>query len=235
MSKKPVCVVVGVGPGIGASLARRFHAEGYLVVLLARTRKNSEPLLKELDADAKAMNCDVSDGADVAKVFLGIEKDVGPIAVVAFNAGSGVWGTIDDLSFEGFEMSWRVNAAGLFHVAKAVTPAMKERGHGAIIVTGATASRRGAPFTTAFAPAKAAQRSLCEALAKTLWPHGIHVALIIVDGMVDLESTRARMKDQPDEFFVSPIAVAETALWLAKQDRQAWAFEVEARPFAEKW
>src|SRR5690606_28525339 len=116
-----------------------------------------------------------------------------------------------------------------------VVPAMKAKASGAIIVTGATASRRGMPRTTAFAPAKAAQKSLCEALARQLGPLGIHVALIIVDGVVDLPRTRAMLKDKPDDFFVKPAAVADLASMLVRQDKSAWTFEAEARPFGEVW
>src|SRR5690606_23412661 len=107
---------------------------------------------------------------------------------------------------------------------------MKAAKAGAIIVIGATASRRGVPRTTAFAPAKAAQRSLCEALARQLGPEGIHVALIIVDGVVDLPRTRAWLKDKPDDFFVKPSGVADLASVLVRQDKSAWTFEAEARP-----
>lgn len=100
---------------------------------------------------------------------------------------------------------------------------------------GATASRRGAKTTAAFAPAKAAQRNLAESMARSLWPAGIHVALNIVDGMVDLATTRAKMPDKPDDFFVDPAGVAEIAWNLAHQSRRAWSFEVEARLFGEVW
>lgn len=160
---------------------------------------------------------------------------MGEAQVVAYNAGSGVFGALDDLSVDDFEASWQVNALGLFLVAKEVVPAMKVAGSGAIVVTGATASRRGVARTTAFAPAKAAQRSLCEALARQLGPHSIHVALIIVDGVVDLPRTRAYMKDKPDEFFVKPSCVADLASSLVRQDKSAWTFEAEARPFGETW
>jgi NAD(P)-dependent dehydrogenase (short-subunit alcohol dehydrogenase family) len=91
------------------------------------------------------------------------------------------------------------------------------------------------PRTTAFAPAKAAQRSLAEAMARHLWPAGIHVALIIIDGVIDIERTRTAMPDKPDDFFLKPDDIAETAWWLTQQKRSAWSFEVEARPFGEKW
>jgi NAD(P)-dependent dehydrogenase (short-subunit alcohol dehydrogenase family) len=231
---KPVCAVVGIGPGNGAALARRFAREGYTVALLARSRETSEALAAEL-ADARAYACDVADAASVNAAFAAIRTELGEVEVVAYNAGSGTWGTIDDLTPQAFEASWRVNTLGLFLVAQEVIPAMKAKGKGSIVVIGATASRRGMPRTTAFAPAKAAQRSLAEAMARHLWPLGIHVSLIILDGVVDLERTRQAMPDKPDDFFIAPDAMAETAWWLTRQPRSAWSFEVEARPFGEKW
>jgi NAD(P)-dependent dehydrogenase (short-subunit alcohol dehydrogenase family) len=231
---KPVCAVVGVGPGNGAALARRFAREGYAVALLARSREASGALAAEL-GDARAYACDAGDEASVKAAFAAIRTEMGEVDVVAYNAGSGTWGTIEDISADAFEASWRVSALGLFLVSKEVIPAMKKKGAGSIVVIGATASRRGMPRTTAFAPAKAAQKSLAEAMARHLWPLGIHVSVIILDGVVDLERTRKAMADKPDDFFIRPDDVAETAWWLTRQPRSAWSFEVEARPFGEKW
>lgn len=229
-----VCVVVGVGVGNGAALARRFASDGYAVALLARSTKLTSELEKELP-EAKAFTCDVSDPHSIADTFASIRKELGEVEVVAYNAGTGVFGALDDVSAADFESVWRVNALGLFLVAKEVVPAMKERKSGAIVVIGATASRRGVPRTTAFAPAKAAQKSLCEALARQLGPEGIHVSLIVVDGVVDLPRTREWMKDEPDEFFIKPAGVADLASYLVKQDKSAWTFEAEVRPFGETW
>ncbi|MGA9520480.1 MAG: SDR family NAD(P)-dependent oxidoreductase [Myxococcaceae bacterium] len=231
---KKVCVVVGVGPGNGAALARRFSEDGYAVALLARSTKMTSALASELP-DARAFVCDVGDAESVARTFAAIRSELGEVNVVAFNAGSGVFGSLDEVTADDFEKGWRVNALGLFLVAKEVVPAMKAAKSGAIVVIGATASRRGVPRTTAFAPAKAAQRSLCEALARQLGPSGIHVALIIVDGVVDLPRTREWMKDKPDDFFVKPTGVADLASSLVRQDKSAWTFEAEARPFGESW
>jgi NAD(P)-dependent dehydrogenase (short-subunit alcohol dehydrogenase family) len=112
---------------------------------------------------------------------------------------------------------------------------MKAQGEGNIVVIGATSSRRGAARAAAFAPAKAAQKSLTEAMARHLWPHGIHICLVIIDGVVDLPRTRAMLKDKPDDFFVAPDDLADTAYHLTVQPRSAWSFEVEARPFKETW
>jgi NAD(P)-dependent dehydrogenase (short-subunit alcohol dehydrogenase family) len=227
-------VVVGVGPGNGAAFARRFGADGYAVALLARTSETSRALVGTIPG-SHAFECDVGDAASVQKAFDAIRSTMGDPEVVIYNAGSGAFGTFDDVSAADFEASWRVNALGAFLVAKQVVPAMKQAKRGSIVFVGATASRRGGAKTVAFAPAKAAQRSFAEGLAKQLWPLGIHVSVIIIDGVVDLERTRKSMPGKPDEFFVKPDDVAATASWLAAQPRSAWAFEVEARPFGENW
>jgi len=171
----------------------------------------------------------------VQRTFDAIRGELGDPEVVIYNAGSGAFGSFDDVTAADFEAAWRVNALGGFLVAKQVAPAMKRAGRGNLVFVGATASRRGAARTAAFAPAKAAQRSLAESLAKHLGPAGIHVSLIVIDGVVDLPRTRQRMPDKPDDFFVQPDDVAATAAFLVQQPRSAWTFELEARPFGETW
>lgn len=234
MSKHSVCVVVGAGPGNGAAFARRFAAEGYRAALLARTRAFSSDLAGSLPG-AKSYACDVTEESSVDGAFDAIDKELGPPDVVIYNAGSGVFGPFDEVSAADFESAFRVNALGLLLVAQRAADAMRRSTRGALIVVGATASRRGMPQTAAFAAAKAAQKSLTESLARTLWPAGVHVALMILDGVVDLPRTRQAMPDKPDSYFVRPDDVADLALNLVKQPRSAWSFEVEARPFGEKW
>jgi len=234
MTPKKVCVVVGVGPGNGAALSRRFAQEGYAVALLARTMETSGPLAESL-AGARAYACDVTDEAAVASTFATIERELGPVDTLVYNAGSGVWGTIEDIEVAAFEQAYRVNALGLLLAAKQAIPRMLAQGGGNIVVIGATSSRRGVARTAAFAPAKAAQKSLTESMARHLWPKNIHVALVIIDGVVDLPRTRQMMKDKPDDFFVAPADLAETAFRLTTQPSSAWSFEVEARPFKETW
>jgi NAD(P)-dependent dehydrogenase (short-subunit alcohol dehydrogenase family) len=234
MMHKPVCVVVGVGPGNGAAIASRFSSEGYGVALLARTTKFTDDLARKLDG-AKAYACDVTSEAEVTSTFDRIRADLGEVEALVYNAGSGVWGDIESITAKDFEFTWRVNAFGALLVAKQVIPAMKRSANGSIILIGATASRRGVARTAAFAPAKAAQRSLAQSMARSLWPAGIHVAIVIIDGMVDLETTRRAMPDKPDSFYVKPADVAATVHWLSQQPSSAWAFEVEARPFREAW
>ncbi|MGO9838085.1 MAG: SDR family NAD(P)-dependent oxidoreductase [Polyangiaceae bacterium] len=231
---KAVCVVVGVGPGNGAAIARRFASEKYAVALLARGTELTQKLAGELP-DARAYPCDAGDAASVERAFAAIRGDMGNAEVLVYNAGSGVWGNVEEVSAADFEASWRINTLGALLTSKQVIPAMKAAKHGAIVFIGATASRRGNVKTAAFAPAKAAQRSLAESMARHLWPSGVHVSIIIVDGVVDLPGTRQRMAGKPDSFFVKPDDVAETALLLAKQRPSAWSFEVEARPFGEAW
>jgi NAD(P)-dependent dehydrogenase (short-subunit alcohol dehydrogenase family) len=234
MSTKKVCVVVGVGPGNGAALGRRFAKEGYAVALLARTTETSGPLAASLEG-ARAYGCDVTDPGAVARTFDAIEREMGPVHTLVYNAGTGTWGTVEDIDPAALEGAFRVNAMGLLLAAKKVIGPMKAQGGGNIVVIGATSSRRGVARTAAFAPAKAAQKSLTESMARHLWPQNVHVSLVIVDGVVDLPRTRAFMKDKPDDFFIAPDDLADTAFRLTTQPRSAWSFEVEARPFKESW
>jgi len=231
---QPVCVVVGVGPGNGAAIATRFSKEGYKVVLLARSLEFTTKLASKIE-NASTYECDVSDATSIQIVFDKIKQEYGQIDVVIYNAGSGQWGNIENIKAEEFEMNWRVNALGLFLVSQQVIPLMKKNNHGKIIIIGATASKRGGIQTAAFAPAKAAQRSLAESMAKHLWPLGIHIALVIIDGIIDLPKTRERMPDKPDDFFVKPDDVASTAYLLAQQPSSTWTFEMEIRPYGEVW
>ena len=233
MSSK-VAIVAGVGEGTGAALARRFQADGYSVALLARDPSYSEGLAAEL-GDAKAYACDVGDAASVETTMANIRRDLGEADVLLYNASGRAFGGINDITPQDFESTWRVSALGSLLLSQAVLPAMKAKGAGAIVFTGATASRRGGPRSAAFAPAKAAQRALAESMARSLWPQGIHVAILIVDGVIDLPRTRKAMADKPDDFFLKPAAIADLAAHVVAQDRSAWSFEVEARPFRESW
>ncbi len=224
---KPVCVVIGIGPKNGAAFARRFAKEGYALALLSRSTDYSKGLADEI-GDARAYACDVSDPAAVEAAFSAVHADLGPVSVLIFNAGSGSWGNIEEISADDFERGWRVNALGGFVASKQVLPDMLGRGEGTIVFVGATASLRGKPFTTGFAPAKAAQRSLAQAMARHLGPRGIHVALIIADGGI--------APNEGDEIkTLEPDAIADAAHYLATQDRSAWTFELDLRPHGETW
>ena len=233
-ARKPVCAVVGVGPGNGAAFVRRFSDEGYAIAMIARSAEVTGQLAAEL-SDACAYSCDAGDPAAIERTFAAIETDLGPVDVLIYNAGKGVWGTAEEVSLAEFEAAWRTNTFGAFAAARCVIPAMKRGGAGQIVFIGATASRRGGAKTAAFASAKAAQRSLAESLARSLGPSGIHVSLVIVDGIVGEPLMRAKFADRPDDFFVWPGDIADTLAMLTRQKRSAWSFELEARPFGEAW
>lgn len=233
-TQQPVCVVIGIGPGNGAAIARRFAREGFQLALVSRSTTLSAPLATEL-GPARAYACDATDPSAVTRTLAAVAHELGPVEVLVYNAGSGTWGDVESISAGDLEAAWKLNVLGAFAAIRAVLPAMRTRGNGSIIFIGATASRRGSAGAAAFAQAKAAQRALAESTARHAWPAGIHVALVIIDGMVDLPRTRARMPDKPTDFFVGPNGVADTVYALTQQDRSAWSFEVEARPFGEKW
>ena len=232
MSEKPVCVVVGVGPGLGEALARAFAGAGWRVALMARTPAKVEALAQELGGVGVA--CDVMDHDAITAAFAAVKEQLGPVHTLIWNVGSGVFGDLDKVGVDAMNLAWGTNALGLFVAAKAVVDDMRAAGEGNLFVTGATASRRGKPFTTAFAAGKAAQRSLCQSLARQLGPEGIHVALTIIDGMV-LPADPARRGSRPEADFIAPVDAAKTVLYLASQPRSAWTFELEVRPHGESW
>lgn len=234
MREGGVCVVLGVGPGNGVALCRRFAAGGYRVAAVARDEKRLAAVVRDLDG-VTAYPGDVADPDRVRDVFARVRGEQGVPDVVLYNAGSGSWGTLEETSADDLRSAWEVNALGLFHVAREVLPAMRERGRGALGVTGATAARRGKPSTLAFAQAKAAQHHLTESLAREVGPAGVHVFYVVVDGVIDLPRTRQRMPDKPDEFFLVPDDIAHTVYEIAHQPRSAWTFELELRPYREPW
>ena len=230
----PVCALIGFGPGLGASYAATFARAGYDLALLSRSGGTSDENVEAVTINAYP--CDAGDPGALTAALENVEADLGAIDVVIYNAGLASFGPLEDITAEQFEQNWRVSALGLFAVAKALAPQMIDRGSGTIIVSGATASLRGNVWTTAFAPSKAAQRILAQSLAKQLGPKGVHVGYLVIDGVIDTEDTRTHFApDEPDEFFIKPDSIAETALMLARQDRSAWTFELDIRPFGEKW
>ncbi|MGB3050503.1 MAG: SDR family NAD(P)-dependent oxidoreductase [Polyangiales bacterium] len=224
---KPVCAVIGIGPKNGRAFATRFAEEGYAVALLSRSTDYSTGLAAELGG--KAYACDVTDPVAIKQAFAQVREDLGDVDVLLYNAGSGQFGTFDDVPDEAFEKGWQINVRGLLQSAREVLGPMREKRSGAIIVTGATASLRGKPFTAAFAQAKAAQRSLAQSFARQLGPEGIHVALVIVDGGIGTDEQIG------DEGRLRPSDIAATVYHLATQPKSAWTFEVDVRPFKENW
>jgi NADP-dependent 3-hydroxy acid dehydrogenase YdfG len=233
----PVAAVVGVGPGLGAALARRF-AQKYAVAIIARKAEYLKSLAAELGATGAQIlevPADIGDRAQVEAAFTLIRERLGPPEVLLYNAGSGMFGTITDITPEQYEDSWRVNAYGAFLSAKAVVPDLIARGRGVILFTGATAGVKAGPKSVAFGPAKFALRGLTQSLARDLGPKGIHVAWINVDGVIDIPGRRERFAQLKEEDLLKPEAIAETYWHLAHQDRSAWTTELEVRPFKEKF
>ena len=226
----PICAVIGVGPKNGAAFATRFSDAGYRIALLSRSTNFSEQLASAL-SDARCYACDASDPVSIASAFSQVQAEIGDVDVLIYNVGGGSWQTVDEITPDGFEQSWRVNALGALVASQQVIPAMKQRGSGNIIFVGATASLRGRPKTTGFAAAKAAQRSLAQSMAKHLGPSGIHVSLLIIDGSIasagSAEATRGERLDPRD--------IAEVAHYLTTQLQSAWSFEVDVRPSKESW
>lgn len=232
MSK--VCVVMGVGPGNGEAFVRRFSQEGFQVAMLAR----SGDYLKQLEQSvtgAHAFPCDLTEPEQIHTVFAAIESRLGPVSVMLYNAGGGVFKSVEDASLEEFEANWRINVHGLVAATKAALPQLRQHDTANIVVTSASAATRGRANTAPFASAKAAQRSLAQSLARQLGPEKIHVANVVIDGVVDLPRTREMLPDKPDDFFLKPEAVADAVWNLCQQDPSAWTFELDIRPFGEDW
>lgn len=232
---QPVTAIIGVGPGNGLAFAQRFSAEGHRVGLLSRSLGELEKWAGELGGGAGAFACDASDPNSVEGALKEVAEQLGPVDHLLYNAGSGMFGSVDEVAFDDLEKAWRINALGLFSAAKAVLPSMRKRGSGSIIVTGATASLRGGANFLAFAQAKAAQRNLTQSLARKVGADGVHVALVIVDGMIASDRARVRMPDAPDEAFLRAEDIADAVWFLSQQHRSAWTFELDLRPFSERW
>ena len=231
---KGVCVVAGVGPGNGAAIASQFSANGYQVALCARNQQKLNDITATIKG-SRPFGYDVRDPEAAPKVFAQIRQQLGPIDVLVYNAGAGAFANIDNATLEDFQSAWEVNCRGLFLAVKEVLPDMRAAGAGHIIAIGATASIKGGAHFVPFASAKAGQRGLVQSLARYLWPENIHVSYVILDGIVNLPRTRQLMPDKPDEFFMEPSRIAESVYFLTQQDKQAWTFELDLRPYAEKW
>jgi len=230
----PVAVVTGVGPGTGAAIARRFAYGGYAVAMLARDR-NRLTLLEQEISYARAYPCDVTDEAQLDTTIEAIHAELGTPKVLIHNAVGGAFGNFMEIDPQVLNRNFQVNTMALLSLARRLTPDMVAAKEGAIVTTGNTSAFRGKANFAGFAPTKAAQRILAEAMARELGPKGVHVAYVMIDAVIDLEWTRKRWPDAPDDFFIKPAAIAEEVWHVAHQDRSAWSFNVELRPFGETW
>lgn len=226
-------LIVGAGSGLSASIARVFTREGNLhVALAARNTDKLASLAKDLDALALA--CDASDPAQVEALFRDVEKRFGaPPDVVVYNPSARVRGPFTELDPTEVAKAMSVTAFGGFLVAQAAARAMLKRASGAILLTGASASVKGYPQSAAFAMGKFALRGLAQSIARELAPKGIHVAHFVIDGAIR-NAGRTEPADAPDSM-LDPDAIARTYLNVLNQDRSAWTWEIELRPWVERF
>lgn len=230
-----ICAILGVGPGNGRAFARRFAAGGYKVALCARTQARVEDEARTIGDNARGYAMDLTDDRSVQEGFADIAREQGPVNTVIYNAGNAAWGGVDAIAPADLLQGFQVNCAGLVRAVQAALPNMRKAGSGNIIVVGAGAALRGRPKTLAFAAAKAAQRSVCQSLARQLGPERIHVSFLVLDGVVDIKTTMERMSDKPRDFFLAADGVADAAFALTEQGFRSWTFELDLRPYGENW
>jgi NAD(P)-dependent dehydrogenase (short-subunit alcohol dehydrogenase family) len=233
-----VSVIAGVGPGLGASLARKFAKEGCRLAVLARSSDFLESLSEEIrrrGTEILAIPTDIAEADQVAAAFERIRDQLGPVDVLINNASaSGPFGQpFVELTPESFAHGWQVGVLGPFLCSQAVVPDMLIKNAGCILFTGATSSVRGGAIT--FSSAKFGMRGLALALARELWPKGIHVAHIIIDGVIRENESEPGTEDQNAEPLMNPAAIAEVYWGLVRQDRSAWTMELDLRPHREKF
>jgi short-subunit dehydrogenase len=228
------CLVIGIGAGTGAACARRFANEGYKISMIARGEERLEGFAREIP-NSTPYRADISDSEGFRATLRRIREEQGAPRHVIYNATQATFGTLLEIDTEKFERNFRVNATGLLIAAQELSPAMVEAGCGSIVVTGNTAALRGKANYVGWASTKAAQRNLSESLARELGPHGIHVAYVVIDAVIDMPFARRRWPDKPDDFYAKPDDLAAEIYRTATQPRSAWSFLVELRPFGEHW
>jgi NAD(P)-dependent dehydrogenase (short-subunit alcohol dehydrogenase family) len=223
-------LIVGAGSGLSAALARALAKDGIKVALAARTVGDLEPLVKEIGA--KAFACDASERAQVDKLFAELDAAGAP-EIVIYNASYRTRGPFVDLDPADVEKALAVTAYGAFLVAQQAARRMLPKKHGAILLTGASAGVKGYPQSAPFAMGKFALRGLAQSMARELSPQGIHVAHVVIDGGIR-SARRVDPVDHPDSL-LDPDAIAATYMHLIHQPRSAWAWEIELRPWVEKF
>jgi NAD(P)-dependent dehydrogenase (short-subunit alcohol dehydrogenase family) len=233
MAGKETALIVGAGRGLSASLARKFAGEGVQVALAARNAGKLDALCKE--TGARAYECDVADAASVDALFEAVTKDIALPDIAVFNASARVRGPITEIDPAEVARAVHITAVGGFHVAQSAAKRMLPRGHGAIFFTGASASVKGYANSTTFAMGKFGLRGLAQALARELQPQNIHVAHFVIDGGILQGPDDARAESRGPDGMLHPDAIAETYYGFWRQQRSAWGWEVELRPWVEKF
>ncbi len=243
MTDKGVVLVAGVGGGLGFGICRRFAAAGYDVALVSRKQERLEPLAERINEDGGRRThvcpADIRDEAAVEDLFDRVEAAHGPIAAAVFNTGAQYRQPFIDTRADRFEKVWRLGCYAGFLVGRAAARRMLPRGEGSILFTGATASIRGAAEFAAFAASKSGLRALAESMARELGPQGIHVAHVVIDGLIDTPVIRERFAAEiaslPADGALSPEAIGQAYVDLHHQHRSAWSFEIDLRPWSEKF
>jgi NAD(P)-dependent dehydrogenase (short-subunit alcohol dehydrogenase family) len=221
-------LIVGAGSGLSASLARLLAREGLTVALAARDPSKLKALCEE--TGATAFDCDAQDEAQVARLFESLDKQFGSPDVVIYNASARARGPVATLDPDEVRRTLMVSAFGAFLVAQQATSRMLAKGSGAILFTGASASVKGYAESAPFAMGKFALRGLAQSMARELAPKGIHVAHFVIDGAI-----RPRGRVDPNDAMLDPDAIAQTYLNVLMQPRSAWTWEVEVRPWVERF
>jgi NAD(P)-dependent dehydrogenase (short-subunit alcohol dehydrogenase family) len=237
-------LIIGAGDDTGAAISRAFAREGLTACLVRRPRHADalEGLAKSIEAEghrAIALPADARDEEAMVTLIAKIEKEVAPIEVAVFNIGGNVNFSITDTSARVYRKVWEMSCFAGFLMGREVSRHMLERGRGTIIFTGATASERGGVGYSAFAGAKHALKALAQSMARELGPKNIHVAHTIIDGAIDSKFIREILpgvdKLREEDGILSPDEIARNYVWLHKQKRNAWTFELDLRPWKEKW
>ncbi len=230
-------VVAGVGPGLGAALVRKFVAEGCRVGMLARSPDYLEQLQAELgEENALAVAADITTDTAVVSAFARVRDRFGPVDILVNHASLSNWKGLMDITPAEFERAWRVTVLGALHCSRvAATDMLTDSRGGTILFTGATSSIRGRQGAIDFSSAKFGLRGLADSMARELWPQGVHVAHVLIDGIIDTERVREQMNLDPDEPVLKPDDIAGVYWSLVEQERSAWSFELEVRPHTEEF
>ncbi len=231
-------VIVGAGPGLGAAVARRCARAGLKVAVARRNLDKLAPLLAELGPGARGYACDASDETAVRRLFGAVTAELGAPTMVVFNAGAFVRKSVLETTGEEFERCWRMSCLGGFLVGREAARAMlaSTTAHkGTIIFTGATASLRGGAQFHNLAVGKFGLRALAQSMARELQPQGIHVAHAVIDGQIEGGRPGHSKAERGEDAVIDPAAIAETYYQLHLQPRSAWSFEIDLRPYMEKF
>jgi NAD(P)-dependent dehydrogenase (short-subunit alcohol dehydrogenase family) len=232
-ARKRVAIVAGVGPGLGAALVRKLAEEGCRVGMFARSPKFISNLAAQLGSKALAVPTDISDPKQVAVGFRKVRDKLGPAEILIAHASGSLGGHLEKTSPEQFERSWRTAVFGAFLCGREAVSDMLKRRTGAIIFTGATSSVRGRGGAVGFSSAKFAVRGLAQSLAAELWPKGIHVAHVTIDGVIDTGKVRKTYLPSAIDPLLQPDAIADAYWYLIQQDPSAWSLEIDLRPHKE--